>query len=48
MKNKDKGRLPPFVPLLKDTLDFTGVEGDVAWRAIALRRAQAPIQHAIP
>lgn len=29
MKNKDKGRLPPFVPLLKDTLDSP------AWRAMS-------------
>ena len=29
MKNKDKGRLPPFVPLLKDTMDSP------AWRAMS-------------
>jgi hypothetical protein len=30
MKNKDKGRLPPFVPLLKDTLDSP------AWKATSM------------
>jgi len=29
MKNRDKGRLPPFIPLLKDTLDSP------AWRAMS-------------
>jgi hypothetical protein len=29
MKNRDKGRLPPFVPLLKDTLNSP------AWRAMS-------------